>query len=97
MGDPRRLAHHLQHIEIAHLDHSRNDWVDSFTGTPAGACGFAKQGLTKGDPADLVIFKAREWTELFARPQSDRIVLRAGRQIDRTLPDYAELDHLMTT
>jgi hypothetical protein len=25
-----------------------------------------------------VIFKAREWTELFARPQSDRIVLRAA-------------------
>jgi hypothetical protein len=25
-----------------------------------------------------VIVKARSWTELFARPQSDRIVLRAG-------------------
>ena len=35
------------------------------------------------------------WTELFARPQSDRIVLRAGRPIDRRLPDYAELDDLM--
>jgi cytosine/creatinine deaminase len=50
-----------------------------------------------GAPADLVIFKARSWTELFARPQSDRIVLRQGRQIDRTLPDYAELDDLMRT
>jgi cytosine deaminase len=25
----------------------------------------------------------------------DRIVLRAGQAIDRTLPDYSELDHLM--
>ena len=31
-----------------------------------------------------------------AAAQSDRIVLRAGRQIDRSLPDYAELDHLMS-
>ena len=53
--------------------------------------------LTEGAPADLVICKARSWTELFARPQADRIVLRGGEQIDRTLPDYAELDDLMTT
>jgi cytosine deaminase len=44
-----------------------------------------------------VICKARSWTELFARPQADRIVLRNGVRIDRTLPDYAELDPLMTT
>ena len=43
-----------------------------------------------------MICRARSWTELFARPQADRIVLRAGRQIDRTLPDYSELDGLMT-
>ena len=42
-----------------------------------------------------MICAAREWTELFARPQSDRIVLRGGRAIDTTLPDYADLDHLM--
>jgi cytosine deaminase len=61
------------------------------------ACGFAPPSLASGAPADLVIFKARSWTELFARPQSDRIVLRKGVQIDRTLPDYAELDDLMRT
>ncbi|MEO0380856.1 MAG: cytosine deaminase, partial [Pseudomonadota bacterium] len=48
-----------------------------------------------GAPADLVICNARNWTELFARPQSDRIVLRGGNAIDRTLPDYGELDELM--
>ena len=44
----------------------------------------------------MVICKARSWTELFARPQSDRIVIRQGRAIDRSLPDYAELDDLMS-
>jgi hypothetical protein len=33
-------------------------------------------------------------SELIARPQSDRIVLRAGRPIDTALPDYRELDDL---
>jgi cytosine deaminase len=80
---------------IVHLDHSRDDWARAFTTTPAAICGFAPNALRPGDPADIVLFRARGWTELFARPQSDRTVLRAGRQIDRTLPDYAELDHLM--
>jgi cytosine deaminase len=30
-----------------------------------------------------------------SRPQADRIVLRQGRPIDTTLPDYRELDDLM--
>ncbi len=80
---------------IGHLDHSDSDWVRSFQATPAAACGFPVPRLAPGTSADLVIFRARNWNELLARPQADRIVLRAGRQIDRTLPDYAELDHLM--
>ena len=44
---------------------------------------------------DLVLFRARTWTELFARPQTDRVVLRNGIAIDTTLPDYRELDDLM--
>jgi cytosine deaminase len=80
---------------IGHLDHSDDDWTHAFLGNSAKACGFDAPSLAPGAPADLVIVKAREWTELFSRPQSDRIVLRAGKQIDRTLPDYAELDDLM--
>mgnify|MGYP005846477097 CR=1 FL=1 len=82
---------------IAHLDHSRDDWIRAFTTTPAAICGFDAPSLAPGAPADLVIFRARSWNELLSRPQSDRIVIRAGRQIDRTLPDYAELDDLMET
>ncbi len=46
--------------------------------------------------ADFILLNARNWTELFARPQSDRVVVRDGCAIDRTLPAYAELDDLMT-
>ncbi len=86
---------------IAHLDHSRDDWALAFAANPARAMGIDAPSLAArpfevGAPADLVIFRARDWTEFFARPQSDRIVLRGGVQIDRTLPDYAELDDLMT-
>ncbi|MEO4044676.1 cytosine deaminase [Hoeflea sp. CAU 1731] len=80
---------------IAQLDHSDPDWIRSFSATPCDVCGFSSQTLNPGDPADLVICNARDWTELFARPQSDRIVVRNGKPIDRTLPDYRELDHLM--
>ena len=94
-GDMDMLEVMREATRIAHLDHSRADWPLAFSAQPAATCGFAAQGLEAGDPADLVILRAREWTEAFARPQSDRIVLRAGRPIDRTLPDYAELDPLM--
>ncbi|MEX0852366.1 MAG: cytosine deaminase, partial [Bauldia sp.] len=50
-----------------------------------------------GAPADLVLFRARSFTELLARPQADRTVLRSGKAIDRRLPDYRELDDLMGT
>ena len=86
-----------QATRIGHLDHSDTDWVQSVLANPARALGLPAPVLTPGAPADLVIFRARSWTELFARPQSDRIVLRAGRAIDRALPDYRELDHLMGT
>lgn len=82
---------------IAHLDHSDPDWTHAFLTNPSRACTFPAPSLVPGAPADLVILRARTWTEALARPQSDRIVLRHGRAIDRTLPDYAELDHLMGT
>ena len=95
-----RAARRYVHVEksapfgSAHLDHGALDWASAFTTNPARACGFEPASLTVGSPADLVICNARNWTELFARPQADRIVLRHGRPIDRTLPDYAELDDL---
>jgi cytosine deaminase len=94
-GDMDMIEVMREATRIGHLDHSDSDWTRAFLTTPAAACGFDAPSLTPGAPADLVICKARGWTELFARPQADRIVLRGGRAIDRTLPDYAELDDLM--
>ncbi|WP_338019916.1 cytosine deaminase [Seohaeicola sp. 4SK31] len=95
-GDLDMLEVMREATRIGHLDHADPDWVNAFLANPARACGFAAPSLTPGAPADLVITRARDWSELFSRPQSDRIVLRAGRVIDRTLPDYAELDDLFT-
>lgn len=95
-GDLDMIEVMREATRIAHLDHTGTDWPRAFTANPARACGFDAPSLAPGAPADLVICRARSWTELFARPQADRIVLRAGRQIDRTLPDYSELDGLMT-
>ena len=94
-GDLDMIEVMREATRIAHLDHSRDDWAEAFTTAPAAICGWGGGGLRAGEPADLVICDARSWTELLARPQSDRIVLRGGRAIDRTLPRYEELDHLM--
>lgn len=94
-GDMDVLEVLREATRIGHLDHCAPDWVQSVLANPARACGFAPPSLAPGAPADLVIFRARTWTELFSRPQSDRMVIRAGAAIDTTLPDYADLDPLM--
>lgn len=94
-GDLDMIEVMRQATRIGHLDHSRADWTNAFTVNPAKACGFEPPSLLPGAPADLVVVKARDWTELFARPQSDRMVIRGGEMIDTALPDYSDLDHLM--
>lgn len=96
-GDLDMLEVMREATRIGHLDHSDADWPAAFVTNPAQACGFDTPSFASGAPADLVMFNARSWTELFSRPQSDRIVLRQGHVIDTTLPDYAELDPLMET
>jgi cytosine deaminase len=38
-----------------------------------------------------VLTRARTVNELLSRPQHDRVVLHAGKPVDRTLPDHREL------
>jgi cytosine deaminase len=83
-------------VRIAQLDHPLGDWPDSVTATPAAVMGLPERGAIRvGVPADLVLFRARLWHEFLARGQSDRIVLRGGRPIDTTPPDYRDLDALV--
>ncbi len=95
-GDHDALEVFSLSTKIAHLDRPYGDWCQAITSTPADLMGLTTIGrIGVGLAADLVIFKARSYSELFARPQSDRWVLRAGTAIDTTLPDYAELDDLI--
>jgi cytosine deaminase len=95
-GDLDMLEVYREAVRILHLDHSGPLWIRAVTATPADIMGFDRCGrIETGDSADLVLFRARSPTELLARPQSDRTVLVRGRPIDRTLPDYRELDGLM--
>lgn len=95
-GDLDMLEVYREAVRILHLDHAGPGWIRSVTATPADIMGLDRCGrIETGDAADLILFRARTPTELLARPQSDRTVLVWGRPIDRTLPDYRELDGLM--
>jgi cytosine deaminase len=85
-----------QAVRIAQLDAPYSNWCQSVTSIPASLMGLPDIGqIQVGQPADLILFKARHFSELLARSQHDRIVLRRGQSIDTTLPDYAELDDLL--
>jgi cytosine deaminase len=84
-----------QSVRIAHLDLPYRPWLRAVTSTPADLMRLPQGGRIKvGAPADLILFRARTMSELLARSQSDRIVLRAGRPIATTPPDFRELDDL---
>ena len=94
-GDYDMLEVYREAVRIGHLDHPFGGWAGSVTTQPAGVMGAGPSGtIVRGSPADLVLFRARGMTELLARPQADRVVLRAGRAIDTTLPDFRRLDYL---
>ena len=95
-GDLDMVEVFREAVRIAHLDHPIGDWPAAVAATPAAMMHRHDAGrIRAGAPADLVLFRARSFSELLSRPQSDRIVLHGGRPIDGTLPDYAELDDLM--
>ncbi|NKE48094.1 cytosine deaminase [Roseomonas frigidaquae] len=82
---------------ILHLDHPFATWPAAATARPAEAMGVAAQHGTirVGASADLVLYGARFMTELLSRPQADRVVLRAGRVLEATAPDWRELDAMV--
>jgi len=92
-GDYDLIEVYREAVRIAHLDHPFGRWPRSVGPTPAAALGLKHHGtIATGAAADLILFRARGMTELLARPQSDRVILRAGKAIDAVLPDYRELD-----
>lgn len=94
-GDLDVLEVFREATRIVQLDHSNRSWLHLLGKTPASIMGMKNAGTISVDgPADVVITRARTLNELLCRPWSDRIVTIDGKPIDRTLPDYSELDAL---
>jgi cytosine/creatinine deaminase len=85
-----------QAVRIAHLDAPYGNWCRTVTTTPAELMGLSIGRIKVGAPANLILFKARYYSELLSRSQRDRIVLRNGRAIETELPEYSELDDLVS-
>lgn len=88
------LAQAMGHLDT---DPSEGSWADICTTAPAKAMGL-EGSLQVGQPADVILFpSARRASELFSRPQVDRLVLRHGKVLTTTLPEFSELDDLVDT
>ncbi|ARO24021.1 cytosine deaminase [Rhizobium sp. S9] len=95
-GDLDAVEVFREAVRILHLDHPLDTAARVVTTSPAEILGRPDKGrIAAGASADLVLFSARRWSEFLSRPQSDRVVLRRGKVIDRRLPDYRELDSVV--
>ena len=97
-GDHDMLDTFTQAVKILQLDHPLGDWITSASSVPAAIMGLPDTvgTVAVGGDADLIVLRARDWSEALSRHQFDRVVLRRGRAIDTTLPDYRLLDELMS-
>ena len=95
-GDLDMLEVWREGARILHLDYPFAGWAPVVRAAPARAMGVDVAGLESGAPADLIVTRARDFTELFARPHLDRMVLRDGAPVGAP-PDYAELDPVETS
>ena len=93
-GDLDMMEVWREGVRILHLDYPVADWAGVVFDAPARAIGVEAPVFRVGAPADMILTRARDFTELFARPQSDRAVLRAGVELAARAPDYSELDAL---
>jgi cytosine/creatinine deaminase len=91
-GDLDMMEVWREGARILHLDCPAEPWAPALFAAPAQAMGLDAGKLGPGAPADMILTRARSFTELFARPQEDRTVLRAGAPVSAPLPAYAELD-----
>jgi cytosine deaminase len=93
-GDLDMMETWREAVRILHLDYPFADWAPAVAAAPARAMGLDLGQLRPGGRADMILTRARDFPELLARPQSDRIVVRNGQPSTAEPPDYAELDGL---
>jgi cytosine deaminase len=92
-GDLDMLEVWREGVRILHLDYPFADWAPTVRMAPAKALGLRLDTLRAGARADLIVTRARDFTELFARPHADRAVLRDGVALTPP-PDYSDIDAL---
>jgi cytosine/creatinine deaminase len=92
-GDQDLLSSFFMASLIGQLDRPYSDWIASIAKVPADLMGFKEAGrLKRGGPASFILFAARRYSELLARPQADRLIVRNGQLLTISPPDYRELD-----
>ncbi|MBP0651316.1 hypothetical protein J8J40_30090, partial [Mycobacterium tuberculosis] len=75
-GDLDGLEVYRAATRILHLDHPIGDWPAAIAATPADQLRLAGCGrIAAGGPADLIVMRARSYSELLSRPQADRTVI----------------------
>jgi cytosine deaminase len=91
-GDLDMMEVWREGARILHLDHPAEPWASALFTAPAQAMGIEAGTLRVGASADMILTRARSYTELLARPHVDRTVLRAGAPLRAAPPAYSELD-----
>ena len=91
-GDLDLIEVFREATRILHFDHSDRPWLKTVAATPGEVMRLPHGRMAAGAPAGMILTRARTINEFLSRPQADRVVLCAGKQVDRTLPDYRELD-----
>ena len=97
-GDYDMLAVWFVALTVGQLDTAPDagTWAHIVSRSPAAALGAGRCEIAPGGPADFILFpSASKLTELLARPQGDRIVVRGGRVRSSALPAYCELEDLV--
>lgn len=91
-GDLDMFEVYMQSVRIAHLDTRLAESVQMVTAGPASIMGLEQLGrIEPGCLGDLVVFPARNFSELLSRPYARRRVIRRGAFCEAELPDYASL------
>jgi len=94
-GDLDLIEVYAQATRILHFDHPIADWIRTVSMSPADMLRSGAGRFAEGAAADMILFRARDWSELLSRPKGPRDVLRQGRTVTEELPDYRMLDGVM--
>ncbi|TJZ94255.1 cytosine deaminase [Paracoccus gahaiensis] len=88
-GDHDMLDSWRQSVRILHLDHPFADAPILAGPVPARIMGLDAGAIGVGRRANLMLFRAYTLDQVIARPQSDRMLVRAGQWCSPPSPAYA--------